>query len=178
MGCLQDGIEARQLLSWVLLGIDGPAVCLWGDEPVMGCRDKRPRLGREDRSVQAIGQQRCRSRFYRMGSMACFRGDVTMTLVICANSRSQARWVREPDAGAWWTPQLRRPKELSSVGPLRYSSHLNPVSRGSSARKSTVAKHPRSLIEVPLELGHTPLSHFAQLIPADGVEFARSSDVL
>ena len=162
----------------MLLGTDGPPVYLWGNELVMGRRTQPSRLVGEDRPVRAIGQQGCRSRFYRMGSMACFRADVTMTLAICANSRSQARWVREPDAGAWWTPQLRRPKELSSVGPLRYSSHLNPVSRGSSARKSTVAKHPRSLIEVPLELGHTPLSHFAQLIPADGVEFARSSDVL
>ena len=36
MGRLQDGIEARRLLSRLLLGIDGSPFCLWRDEPVMG----------------------------------------------------------------------------------------------------------------------------------------------
>ena len=36
MGRLSDGIEARRLLSRLLLGIDGSPFCLWRDEPVMG----------------------------------------------------------------------------------------------------------------------------------------------
>jgi hypothetical protein len=36
MGRIQDRIEARRLLSRLLLGIDGPPVCRWRDEPVMG----------------------------------------------------------------------------------------------------------------------------------------------
>jgi hypothetical protein len=36
MGRIQDGIQARRLLSRLLLGIEGPPVCLWRDEPVMG----------------------------------------------------------------------------------------------------------------------------------------------
>jgi len=36
MGRIQDGTEARRLLSRLLLDIDESPVCLWRDEPVMG----------------------------------------------------------------------------------------------------------------------------------------------
>ena len=71
----------------MLLGIDGPPVCLWGNELVMGRRTQPSRLGGEDRPVRAIGQQGCRSCIYRMGSMACFRADVTMTLAFTLATR-------------------------------------------------------------------------------------------
>ena len=40
-GRIQDGTEARQLLSRLLLGIDGSLICLWSDEPLMGCLYQR-----------------------------------------------------------------------------------------------------------------------------------------
>ena len=36
MGRIQDGTEARRLLSRLLLGIDDSPVRLWSDEPLMG----------------------------------------------------------------------------------------------------------------------------------------------
>jgi hypothetical protein len=85
--------------------------------------------------------------------MACFRIDVTMTLAICANSRSQARWIHEPDAGAWWTPQLRRPKELSSVGIQRERIH---ALAGRSRSLRPVSENP---IDYPIRCKIHPASH-------------------
>ena len=55
-GGIQDGTEARRLLSRLLLGIDGPPVCLWRDEPVMGRLYQRLCPAGEDLLREPIGQ--------------------------------------------------------------------------------------------------------------------------
>ena len=49
VGRIQDGTEARRLLSRLLLGIDGSPICLWRDEPVMGRQYQQFCAAREDR---------------------------------------------------------------------------------------------------------------------------------
>src|SRR5882757_4612289 len=61
MGRIQDGTEARRLLSRLLLGIDGSPVCLWCDEPVMGRQYQRLCPAREDHLREPIGQPPWRS---------------------------------------------------------------------------------------------------------------------
>ena len=72
MGRIQDGTEAWRLLSRLLLGIDGPPVCLWRDEPVMGRLYQRLCPAREGHLREPIGQPSWRSFVHWLGSMDCF----------------------------------------------------------------------------------------------------------
>src|SRR5271165_915887 len=72
MGRIQDGTEARRLLSRLLLGIDGSPVCLWRDEPVMGRLYQRLCSARENHLSEPIGQPPWRSFVHWLGSMDCF----------------------------------------------------------------------------------------------------------
>jgi len=63
-GRIQDGTEARRLLSRLLLDVDGPPVCLWRDEPVMGRRYQRLCPAGEDHLSEPIGQPPWRSTEY------------------------------------------------------------------------------------------------------------------
>jgi len=79
MGRIQDGTEARRLLSRLLLGIDGSPVCLWRDEPVMGRLYQRLCPAREDHPREPIGQPPWRSFVHWLGSMDSFWLVLTFT---------------------------------------------------------------------------------------------------
>src|ERR1700676_5289423 len=69
---IQDGNEARRLLSRVLLGIDGSPVRLWSDEPLMGCLYQRLCPAGEDHLGEPIVQSTWRACVHCLGSMDCF----------------------------------------------------------------------------------------------------------
>src|ERR1700723_1286962 len=70
-GRVQDGIEARWLLSRLLLGFDGSPVRLWRDESLMGCLSQRHCPAGEDHSEPMV-QSTWRVRLHRLGRMDCF----------------------------------------------------------------------------------------------------------
>ena len=72
-GRIQDGVEARQLLSRLLLGIDGSPVRLWSDEPLMGCLYQRLCPAGEDHLGEPIVQSTWRACVDCLGSMDWFR---------------------------------------------------------------------------------------------------------
>jgi hypothetical protein len=72
MGRIQDGTEARRLLSRLLLGIDGPPVCLWRDEPFMGRRYQRLCPAREDHLSEPISRPPWWPCVHWLGCMDCF----------------------------------------------------------------------------------------------------------
>jgi hypothetical protein len=71
-GRIQDGTEARRLLSRLLLGIDGSPVRLWSDEPLMGSLYQRLCPAGEDYLGEPIVQSTWRAGVHCLGSMGCF----------------------------------------------------------------------------------------------------------